>query len=61
MVQEALELSDGLLQVDDFFPHTILLVTHFDLNFLDKGDVLNDNAINYQKGSQNQNSKPTLT
>jgi hypothetical protein len=45
LVQKALKLCDGLLQVDDFFPHTILLVTHFDLKILIKEDVLNDDAI----------------
>ena len=45
LVQKALKLCNGLLQVDDFFPHTILLVTHFDLKILIKEDVLNDDAI----------------
>ena len=45
LVQKALELCDGLLQVDDFFAHTILLVTHFDLKISGKEDVLNDDAI----------------
>ena len=40
LVQEALELCDGLLQVDDFFPNTILLVTHFDLKIYGKKETI---------------------